>query len=373
MLDTSPLIEKLYDAVLDFDLWPDAIHDVATTLGGGGGSALLSKGSPGIWVKFDPDARALFEKQFVERNPYSAYVGRARRRGQHKSAITTDHDVCADLDIRRTEYFNEYLLPFDFVSSLVIDLAVGEKTAALNIARTAKQGSFEASHIAAAKTIRPHIARAFWLSMKLAEKAQFGDGIFQGLEQASFGVLLLDSAGRVTYTNSMADSILRERNGLRCESRALSACRSDTTATLHKLIAEAVATEGSKRGGSCSIRRPSGLPLSVTVVPLRGGRRLLFEASPSAIVCVFDPAASAAVSPKHLRELFGLSPAEARVAVKLLDGLDQKEIAAALGISFFTVRAHLSQIYQKSNTNRQAEFVSLAMRSINPVFFRNLQ
>jgi DNA-binding CsgD family transcriptional regulator len=369
----NPIIERLYDAVLDADLWPSALEYVADAFGGAGSALLSNTKATGLWVRVDPAARSLFEKRFLSCNPVHAYVMRARQSPHYRPAVSTDRDIAMIFDLGRTAYYNEFLRPFDGVNSLAMDLGVRGMTAALNISRTAKQGPFEATQIATANILHPHITRAFWLSVKLAEKARFGDGILQGLEHATFGVLLLDSDGQIAYANKMADSILRERNGLRSEGRNLCALRSDSTAALQKLIAGAIAPNGGKTGGSCSIPRPSRLPLSVTVTPLRNDRAALFEANPSAIVCVFDPTSPFSFSTEHLREMFGLSPAEARVALKLLGGLDQKEIAAALGISFFTVRAHLSQIYQKTNTNRQVEFVGLVLRSINSVLFGHVQ
>jgi DNA-binding CsgD family transcriptional regulator len=374
VLDTSPIIDKLYDAVLDFDLWPNAIEDIADALGGGGSALLSNRGTASIWVRFDPGARTLFESRFVNRNPYSEYVARQRRHRRYKPAIWTDHDISTQMDIRATEYFNEYLRPFDFASSLVMDLGARTVTAALNVSRAARKDSFGPKEIAIAKVLQPHLTRAFWLSMKLAEKKRRGDGFMQLLDRCMFAVMLLDGDGRILHANPAGDAMLRERNGLRCEGRQLAALRSDATATLQRLLADAVSPDADvRKGGSCCIPRPLRLPLTATVTPLRSDRSTLFETNPSAIVCVFDPTAPLSFSTKHLQEMFGLSGAEARVGVKLLEGLDQKEIAAALSISFFTVRAHLSQIFQKTNTNRQAEFVSLVMRTVNPVLFGAMQ
>jgi DNA-binding CsgD family transcriptional regulator len=368
VLDTSPIIERLYEAVLDFDLWADAIESMADGLGCAGGALLSSAGTKGLWVRVDPAARALFENRFIGCNPVHAYATSARAAPGYRPGVCTDRDIAAFLDLQRTAYFNEFLRPYDGFASLAFDLGVRGMTAALNLSRTARQGGFTAQEVEAAQALHPHLTRAFWLSVKLAEKRRFGEGILDALERSKFAVFLVDAGGRIAHANAMGDTLMRERNGLRCERGMLCALRSDATAALQKLIAGAV-LPGSRTGGSCSIPRSLRLPLTVTVTPLRSGRSVFFEANPSAIVCVFDPTSPLEFSPAHLRETFGLSPAEARVAVKLLEGLDQKEIAKALGISFFTVRAHLSQIFQKTHTNRQSEFVGLVMRSIGSNVF----
>lgn len=370
--DTSQIIDKLYDAVVDLDLWPEVIRNIADAVGAAGSALLSNTQGRGVWVRVDPAARTLFEQRFISRNPMHAYVSRARAKREYRPSVITEHDIAAQIDIRHTEYFNEFLVPFDGPVSLAFDLGVSAKgtTAALNLSRTARKGAFEDAHIEAARTLHPHLMRAFWLSLKLAEKQRTRGGAFSLVEHATFAVMLLDAGGMIVHANAAAERMLRERNGLRVEGRNLCALRSDNTATLQRIITGAAIE---RKGGNCTISRPMRLPLSVTVTPISDDNTGFFEMMPSAIVCAFDPTMPQSFSTKHLQEMFGLSGAEARVGVKLLEGLDQKEVAAALGVSFFTVRAHLSQIFQKTHTNRQAEFVSLAMRAVNPRLFGAMQ
>ena len=66
---------------------------------------------------------------------------------------------------------------------------------------------------------------------------------------------------------------------------------------------------------------------------------------------------------KLLAALFGLTPAEQRVAVLLAQGDDAAEIAAVLQVQANTVRSHIKQLLTKSNTRRQAEFVARVWRT----------
>ncbi|WP_206540062.1 helix-turn-helix transcriptional regulator [Leisingera sp. ANG-DT] len=60
-----------------------------------------------------------------------------------------------------------------------------------------------------------------------------------------------------------------------------------------------------------------------------------------------------------LQQEFHLTPAEAAVALQLSRGLSPKQAAKALGVSIWTARSHLRSIFQKTNTHRQGELVSL--------------
>ncbi|MBY6138508.1 helix-turn-helix transcriptional regulator [Leisingera daeponensis] len=56
---------------------------------------------------------------------------------------------------------------------------------------------------------------------------------------------------------------------------------------------------------------------------------------------------------------FHLTPAEAAVAIQLSKGISLKQAARTLGVSIWTARSHLRSIFQKTNTHRQGELVSL--------------
>jgi DNA-binding CsgD family transcriptional regulator len=58
-----------------------------------------------------------------------------------------------------------------------------------------------------------------------------------------------------------------------------------------------------------------------------------------------------------LRSQFGLTPAEARLALHLVAGETLRSAEAKLSISYETARTHLKNIFNKTGTCRQAELV----------------
>jgi DNA-binding CsgD family transcriptional regulator len=57
--------------------------------------------------------------------------------------------------------------------------------------------------------------------------------------------------------------------------------------------------------------------------------------------------------------MFGLSPAEARLAVALHDGLSLTEIADRLTLSRETLRTQLRMVFDKTGTRRQGALIRL--------------
>ena len=58
-----------------------------------------------------------------------------------------------------------------------------------------------------------------------------------------------------------------------------------------------------------------------------------------------------------LRCHFGLTPAEARLALHLVAGETLRSAEVKLSISYETARTHLKNIFDKTGTSRQAELV----------------
>lgn len=59
---------------------------------------------------------------------------------------------------------------------------------------------------------------------------------------------------------------------------------------------------------------------------------------------------------------YGLTPAEIRTAQALTEGRKLTQIAADLGVSRSTVAFHMRNIFQKTDTGRQAELVALLLK-----------
>ena len=68
---------------------------------------------------------------------------------------------------------------------------------------------------------------------------------------------------------------------------------------------------------------------------------------------------------EFLKNKFDLTPAEARLVVRLITGESLRPCAKALGIKYETVRTYLKSVFQKTKTRRQAELVLVVIRAMN--------
>lgn len=97
-------------------------------------------------------------------------------------------------------------------------------------------------------------------------------------------------------------------------------------------------------------------------------RRLQPSAALSVIIVrAIDLHAVPTIETADISRLFGMSPAESRVAGSLLYGNEPSAIADLLDISTETVRTHLKQAMIKTATHSQAQLISVLLRGSHAI------
>jgi DNA-binding CsgD family transcriptional regulator len=77
------------------------------------------------------------------------------------------------------------------------------------------------------------------------------------------------------------------------------------------------------------------------------------------ILVVKDLESDVVIDPNLLVKLFDLTPAQAKLAVRIASGSSVEEAAAELGVGSETMRKHLKAVFAKTDTHRQGELVAL--------------
>jgi DNA-binding CsgD family transcriptional regulator len=72
-------------------------------------------------------------------------------------------------------------------------------------------------------------------------------------------------------------------------------------------------------------------------------------------------------SQQHLADMFSLTPAEAKLAALIANGLSLDEAAAELQISRYTAKAQLRAIFSKTGVGQQSHLVHLLLKSISSI------
>ena len=108
-------------------------------------------------------------------------------------------------------------------------------------------------------------------------------------------------------------------------------------------------------GGVLPLRLNEAAAAHLLVLPLRRQRGTIIP--PHALVLVQGLAAANGHAQQLLQHVYGLTPAEARLALLILDGQSPGRVASVLQLSVTTVRSQLSAVLKKTGTQRQSDLV----------------
>ena len=360
----ADFLDLVYEAAVEPELWTRVLERFAEMVGGSEANLIAQDETTcegnALSVMSDPAAMPLYLTQFIKCNPFLKTTDLPLG-----LRVITDEHKLPKQELVKTEFYNDFMRTFDCHSFLITRLALqNTHTTVVTIVRPARREPFDNPEIETAKRLHPHLIRGYRLAVRLTGMRQLQDSREALLDGSLLGVFVLDVKGVVRHVNRAGTALLASNHGLAILGGILRASSPDRLCRLHAMIATAGERDTVRRsGGAMSLPRPGGQPLSVSVVPLRGGPALFFDSSPSVLVCVSDPEADVAIPERKLRDLLGLSPAEARVAAQLLEGHEPRKIAERLGLSFYTVRGHLVRIFDKTGVSRQAELIRLMTRA----------
>ena len=117
-------------------------------------------------------------------------------------------------------------------------------------------------------------------------------------------------------------------------------------------------------GGEVSLVAPNSEPYIAHVLPLSSGARRKAGVAYSAVAAVF--VRKAMLDLLHpleaLANYYKLTPTELRVLMAIVQVGGVLEAANVLGISQATVKTHLSRLFEKTSTNRQADLAACRTR-----------
>ena len=234
--------------------------------------------------------------------------------------------------------------------------------------RTRQKGDFNGADIERFKFLLPHIERAVRIGFQLGTFGAIQRASLELLDGNAQAIIVLDRQGHVIFANQAALDLVAAQDGIMLSPGGISLLGRFDDGKLQGLLGEALAIPENTpniSSGVMRVDRPSGKrPYVLTVSPLRQVSTLMTLAKPAICVLITDPERQDLLPANLLRTLFGLTPAEARLAVRLARGDALDSIAAELDISYATARTQLAVIFRKTGTRRQGELVKLLLSDV---------
>jgi DNA-binding CsgD family transcriptional regulator/GAF domain-containing protein len=364
------LVGSIYDAALDAQLWPGVLNRIGDAVGGpqvvfgfyDPANGVVSMHAP----RTDPDILRSFD-EWTPNIPALPCTGNYR-----PGEVFTGADVISRDEFTSTAFYNELWRPGGFSADPLVTNLFADSAASGHIASHGllNQSPFDASQTRLFAALAQHLVRAVALQRRVYHLTIANERALTGLDGLQQGFLLVDAEARPLFVNRAARALLDNRDGLRLEAGALSASDADGGRVLRGLIkscaGDASVVTGS--GGDIALPRGAGrLPLDVIVTPVKQETATAimpwtFSQHAIAIVLVSDPEREIQARVEDLRRRFGFTPAEAAFALEIIKGDGRQAAADRLGITVGTARSHLSSIFDKTGSRRQAELVRLLLQ-----------
>ena len=297
-------------------------------------------------VGFDSTMLQLYSRRFAQLDAWSGVP------------LAADADVFGDemlprAQLERTEFYQDFCRHYEIHDIHKVMLArTGERQISLGLLKP-KRTADHAAERKLTRRLAPHIRRSLALANRIADSEDARGALGDALDLASAAVFFLDRRGRVRLCSGPAAQLAARRDGLVIERGRLRALHPDDDLQLAAHLA------GKTDAPSASIRRPAPLaPHRVFAVPRpRGGEhghRVAGHRHRDAdTACDRDRCSATATHSRPPRSASRSASATVRHR-----GRSPQE----LGVSWYTVRAQLRQIFAKTGVRRQAELVELVLR-----------
>lgn len=353
------ILDLIYDAAADNDLWPHALTAVADLTHSEGG-ILFGQSYTAQRIYFDFNGRLneecnrAYQKRHM-RNPWSRYM-----ETQPTGRLVLSDEAVSLGELQRSAFYDEVLRPQQVAHNAMMALAARDDfRAAFNMCRSARRGTFDPDEQRLLEWLSPHLCRSVTLGFRIDGYLAMQQAAFDVLDRLADGVAVLDRKAQVLFANAAARRMATE--GVLRLHQSVGTHSPTHSQRLNELIRAAL--QGAAGGTMSLPRQLDGRLLTILVSAIRSKDlgRLSDAGVKDAAVLLFvvDPANRRSIPLGQIMDAYGLTHAEARVALAASSGNTVLETAQSLRLSPNTIKTHLRRVFAKTATGRQAELAGL--------------
>ena len=351
----SRLTAKIHEAALTPGRWGAVVDAITREIDGTIGGLVIDDRGRGVTIGIstaDANAARTYHEYYGRIDPIVPALARFP-----PGTVVHASMIMPLSEIRRTEFYYDWIKPQGVFDSCVgAPLLTGRIFSAFLLAPPSGRGAEDRLDIYSSllPLLVPHLQVAVRATQLIGTAADESDHWRTFLDRLERPIYLLARAGRLVHANAAGEQLLRERDGLSVVRGFLEAPLLRETLAIRGIIGQAVAPE-LPSGGSCAIARPSGGRLILTAIPVPVERLRQDDGRFAVALLVSASCPPSSAIQRLLADIYGLTPAEARLAQIIANGVGVKEASRALKIGPSTVRTHLVRIFQKTGVHRQAE------------------
>lgn len=360
------LAVKLFESLSDDRPWSEFIDRLRIETGSDYGTFLVFSGhGPKPTVILSDETQLEGLGAYLEE-----YYAKELFVGVPTGTVATLSDLISREDLRKTDFYKDYLHRYDVGHVLGVDIGnVRGIAGRLRLARLESKEDYGEYERAICKRIVPYLRSALDLFVKRIDTEAEKEALSATVSGMSVGSIIVDPDGHILDANPPARAILAQRDGVFLSGDKVCLSHPDQSRHLHSLI-RSNAEASLDRNAPAAVRailvdRPSGQEsISLLVRPAARGGNGKLAIRPTAVLHLVDPAQPRLKVIDALVQLFGLTRTEARVALSLSNGFSINETAEATGTSKNTIRSHVRAIFSKMGVSRQAELIRAVLISV---------
>lgn len=347
------LVGLCYESVLNADVWPLLLGRLAQLTGWQRAVLLFwqrdhSCGQAANFYQMEPSSIEDYNRYYCQLDPTHSFM-RERAVGDWYY----DVQELGIERIRRDPYYQEYNQHYGMKNITVVKLAQWQGSDAfLSVILNQDAPLPNAYQQYLRQRLTPHLLRAAHLANLFSNVERELSKRDLLLDQHPTPLWLVESDGQLVFCNSAAERRMQQAECSLYLKLGRLHCRIDETRWQYQL--REAAKDRAARASRLSVK---GQQLLITPVAAGAAFNRFFQ-KPLVLIALLEPCLPQAL----LAELFQLSPAEQRLAQLLCQGLSPELCADQLKVSINTVRSQLRALFRKTDTERQAELVSLFVR-----------
>ena len=367
--NADDVVHLLYESTLDGTKWPEILRALTSIFGAK--VAMLAtydfarkrvQGSCTVGV---PPVFQRSSAKYAAINPWAneSLLGAS-------GVVRTGRQLIDDDALRRTRFYNEWLLPQRLFHSMRGILEYRDRQIwFVELIREGVKPNFDDLQLMQFASIIAHAQRVFQISQSQNNHIDLANASISAFDHVPFGVVIIDAAGAILAANRRAGKFSLERDGIAFGSDGIVAASRPAKKQLLDIVASRRAPGHSASDDAhISIPRSDGMrPLSILVSPTPKTIGPFGSRHSVAVILISDPDDRIVINPDSLRDIYKLTAAEARLTAVFAEGLPLKEVAQRLNITYETARTYLKRTYGKTNTSRQAELIRLVHAGVSNI------
>ncbi len=368
MTEVLPLIDAIYEAVLDTDKWSSVLEQAATCFAArgaqiGNSDLVHSRLSFSLVHGYDWSAEHMLRYEaLMSEDP------RLKRFGANPFKAVHCRMLLSEEELHASRVYKEVLSVGGVEYSMGVNFTESERAISyFLLLRDATMPPFTQHDCEKLAVLVPHLARALRLQRELDTISFEKEVGFGALDSMALAVVIADENGSIQFANVMARRLLERRDGLSTDGTTLEGVSESGASLLQHVRAAIDAPAGSPGAAGRAFRlsrsraaEPYLVVVSSIAAPASHPSWKSRDAR-LAVLFIRDPEHTQESRVELLQRLYGLTGSEARLSDLIALGMTLKRGAEVLGLTEASAREYLKRVFRKTGVHSQPDLVRKVM------------